>query len=553
MNRLIALPLALLILGLACATTSGGAAGAKVDNLLADPQVGMEGLSDYQAMLKISIPGSASPESTEAYTQSAWPALGANFFTYEGVDENNQPLFVLSGDVGEAHYSRVGKSGDCAVQWGTDAEVEGSQAFNLASFLPPVDSAKTAGEETMEGTSTRHYTFDGESLGFDKDAKAAGEIWIAIQGGYVVKYSLQIEGANSASGAGAQVGQRIEYLLDEIGTRPQIEYPDGCRPVLADVPAMDDAVDVVRLPGMLDYSSQSPLESITAFYAEYFTSSGWLQLGETRPDEDRAVAVFARGDSEDIALVVVRREADAQRVTVNLFTEETRATSTPESGPTSDFSSNPTIRVVNGLNILLGMDASHPAPSSFHMEAFHNAPAWEDGGLVHYEDRMIADVQGENVHFIDRLTVPDGTVTETEVYLIGELEYDVENGVLQPPGTSMKKLAWVMWPLDPIAILGTGADSATAAGTEVLDGRTADIFDVDSGDSLSGASGVSLNITAVKGRVWIDRETGALLKAELDYQADVKDADGKVMGSGAGRLEISVTQVGKVTVTLPAQ
>jgi hypothetical protein len=326
-----------------------------------------------------------------------------------------------------------------------------------------------------------------------------------------------------------------------------VEYPDDCRPVLSDVPALDDAVDIIRLPGMLDYSSNSTPESITAFYVDYFTSGDWTQVGETLPDENRAVELFSRSTSEDIALVVVRREADVRRVTVSLFTEETVAAATPgpEVSPETGGESSPMMRVVNGLNILLGMDAGHPAPPSFHMEAFHNAPGWEAGGVIHIQDRMTADVQGENIHFVDRETATNGTVTETECYLMGDLEYDVENGMLQPPGTGMKKLAWALWPLDPIAILGTGAGSAKSTGTEALDGRTDEIYDIDAGgDTLGGVAGVSLNITAVKGRVWIDRETGALVKAELDYRADVKDADGKVMDNADGRLEITVTNIG---------
>jgi hypothetical protein len=550
MKRLIVFSLAVVFLGLSCQIGSGAGTGVKVDGLLPDPQVGLAGLADYHAELTV---GGWSA-STGTFVQNSWPALGANFVAYEGTDEEGRPISILSGEVGRAHYSRMGESGDCLVQWGKEPRAEGRQPFIVASSLLPVDSAKSAGEETVEGISTRHYTFDGGSLSLAKDAEAAGEVWIAVQGGYVVKYDLQIEGANPSSGTGAQSARRIEYLLSGIGTRPQVEYPDGCRPVLTDVPAMDDAVDIIRLPGMLDYSSQSPLDSIASFYADYFTSGGWLQVGETQPNEDRSVAVFAKEDSEDIALVVVRRGADTQRVTVSLFYEETGGDSTPVPGPTQDFGADPAVRVVNGLNILLGMDESHPAPSSFHMEAIHNIPGWKDGGVIHVEDWMIADVEGENVHFVDRETASDGSVSETEAYLIGELQYDVEGGVVQPPGVSMKKLAWVMWPLDPITILGAGAGSAQSAGTEVIDGRTAEIYDIDAGgDALSGASGVSLNITAVKGRVWIDRETGAPVKAELDYRADVKDADGKVMDNADGRLEISVTKIGKVTVGLPSQ
>jgi hypothetical protein len=537
----------------ACTFSAGGAAGTRVERLLPDPRTGLDGLTDYRATLTVSAPGDPSAASAETYTQSVWPALGANFVAYEGFDESGRPLSFLSGDVGDAHYIRAGGDGGCGVQWGPAAHVEGARPIDLASLLLPVDTAESAGEETVSGVKARHYTFDAESLGMAEGEEAAGEVWIAVQGGYVVKYNLQI--GNAVSPSGTRGARRIEFLLDEIGARPKVEYPDGCRPVLTEVPAMDDAADIIRLPGMLDYSSRSAPESIAAFYSDYFTSAGWAEAGAVTPDDSRSVLLFDRGAAEDLALVVVRREADAQRVTVSLFTDETApiATPGPDATPGAGGASNPMVRVVNGLNILLGMDADHPAPPSFHLEAFQSAPGWEAGGVIHIEDRMTADVEGKNVHFVDRETAPDGTVTQTESYLIGDLQYDVEDGVLQPPGAGMNKLAWALWPIEPITILGAAAAGATAAGTETIEGRTAEIYVVDAaGDALAGVSGVRSNITSVTGRVWIDRETGALVKAELEYRADVKDADGKVMDDADGRLEIAVTKIGNVTVELPA-
>jgi hypothetical protein len=242
-------------------------------------------------------------------------------------------------------------------------------------------------------------------------------------------------------------------------------------------------------------------------------------------------------------------------VSVSVIGKEAYTSSPSEPGttPAPGVGGSPVVRVAGGLGILLGMDESQVAPPSYHMEAYHKIPAWEGGAVVQYEDWMVADVQGQNIHFSDRVLNPGGSTTTAEAYLIGEEEYDVENGKLQPQGPSMTQMAWVLWPLDPTVILGTAANGAQASGTEVLDGRTAEVYTVDASGAMGGVGGVSLAVTAVSGRVWIDQETGALLKAELDYQADVKDQDGNVMGSGTGRLEITVTQVRNVTVTLPGQ
>ena len=115
----------------------------------------------------------------------------------------------------------------------------------------------------------------------------------------------------------------------------------------------------------------------------------------------------------------------------------------------------------------------------------------------------------------------------------------------------MTKLAWALWPIDPASVLGTGATSAQLTGTETVDGRVAEVYDIAATGPLSAPGGMGLAVTSVNGQVWIDQETGALLKTVLDYDADVKDADGNVKGNAPGRLEIDVTQVGQVNVALP--
>jgi hypothetical protein len=53
--------------------------------------------------------------------------------------------------------------------------------------------------------------------------------------------------------------------------------------------------------------------------------------------------------------------------------------------------------------------------------------------------------------------------------------------------------------------------------------------------------------------VWLDRETGALLKASIDYRENFTEQRGsdKVVATGDGHVEMLVTRVGKVTVKVP--
>jgi hypothetical protein len=554
MRRIILPLLILFAMGFTCPISAVGGLGGQVDELLPDPETGLDTLDNYHATLTISFTGSLdgqAVESTDTYIQSEWPLLEAKFTTFKTVDENNQPLFMLAGDVGEAHYNQVGQDSVCGVHWGPSAG--GPSTFHLAFLLDPVGAARSAGQETVEGISTRHYTFDGASLNLPKDVQASGEVWLANEGGYIVKYSLKVTAADSYFGKGKQGTQQIEYQLTQIKVRPEVVYPDGCKPVLTDMPTMDDASEVIRLPGLLGYFSSSTLEAITSFYTDLFESRGWVLASDLGLEGEQAVLVFTHADSDEVSFLSVSPHGESMSVTVSMVGPQTEPTSAPGTTPQPGAGGDPVLHVASGLSILLGLDESQPGLPSYHMEAYHKIPAWEGGGVVQYEDWMIADVQGKNIHFSDRVLNPGGSTTTAEAYLIGEEEYDVENGKLQPQGPSMTQMAWVLWPLDPTVILGTAANNAQSSGTEVLDGRTAEVYTVDASGAMGGVGGVSLAVTAVSGRVWIDQETGALLKAELDYQADVKDQDATVMGSGTGRLEITVTQVGNVTVTLPGQ
>jgi len=109
-----------------------------------------------------------------------------------------------------------------------------------------------------------------------------------------------------------------------------------------------------------------------------------------------------------------------------------------------------------------------------------------------------------------------------------------------------------MWPLNLELVLASGAPGATTAGTETLEGRTAEVSELTGTDTgISGSSGMVLPVASVSGKIWVDPQTGALLKAVLDYQVDVKDSSGNDKGNGSGHLEITVTQVGNDTVSLP--
>jgi hypothetical protein len=59
-------------------------------------------------------------------------------------------------------------------------------------------------------------------------------------------------------------------------------------------------------------------------------------------------------------------------------------------------------------------------------------------------------------------------------------------------------------------------------------------------------------ITAIQGTIWIDHATGGLVKADLQFAANVKKPGQTTpSATGKGEFHITVSQIGQVTVSLP--
>ena len=121
------------------------------------------------------------------------------------------------------------------------------------------------------------------------------------------------------------------------------------------------------------------------------------------------------------------------------------------------------------------------------------------------------------------------------------------------PGLGLASLTWTLWPLDVIMVLSTTSLKTTPTGTETLEGRAAEVYQVSgnvSDDPTGMIASLGQPISRSDGTVWVDQETGALLKLQIDCETDVKDASGTVRGRSPGSLQISVTQIGRVRVEM---
>jgi hypothetical protein len=285
---------------------------------LPDPAVALDNLQSYALTLSISFSGTQDGkqvEFTDTYTQDLNRETNTQF-TYSVITnaEGNQEK-IIAGNASEAYYS---KSGDekCLVSWGERAEgVKPSLPTNL---LPPLRDAHEDGSEEVNGVQAKRYTFDAASLGYPSGTNVEGQVWLAVDGGYVVKYSMRIQDEGAYFSKGMKGEQAYEYELDQINALSGPELPEGCLPVLTEFPATPDASDVQRLPQVLAYTSPSDISQIQSFYEEQLQALGWT-LGSSHPyPENGNTLVFLHAEDSKIAHVTLQAAGSNTWVTVKV-------------------------------------------------------------------------------------------------------------------------------------------------------------------------------------------------------------------------------------------
>jgi hypothetical protein len=272
---------------------------------LADPSVGLEALSSYKSTLTVIFDGS----------QAGQPYQWSSNYILLNTKEPSARLLTIenSGDLAPAEPAFLAEADGAAYE--TDPEgicsadlidVENSQIDRRhpAGMLDGLLGAEEAGQETMNGVAANHYTFDERALLLSGRAESSGEVWVAADGGYILKYLLTTTGDANNFGEGMEGTVTWEYQLTEINQPLELVFPEGCR---VDAPLMADAFDVLNLPGWLGYNTPASIAEAAAFYQEQLPGLGWTPT--LQPIfADTAILEYAQGD-ETLSLIISPGEA----------------------------------------------------------------------------------------------------------------------------------------------------------------------------------------------------------------------------------------------------
>ncbi len=165
--------------------------------------------------------------------------------------------------------------------------------------------------------------------------------------------------------------------------------------------------------------------------------------------------------------------------------------------------------------------------------------------------------RGPNIHLSQTSTPTGGSPAVTEGYLIDDTNYLAAGGQVQEDIFGIQMI-WLTWPLEVLMPLSAASLGSEALGSEEVNGRLADKYLIDTAkadptslEMLRGMLPMNPLVDEAHGTIWVDQETGGLLKLSIDYSGTFKDLSGNIVGSAPGHIEIEISQVGNVTVNLP--
>lgn len=264
---------------------------------LLDTEAGLTGLSSYKATLTLSFEGTRDGQPSQwskTYVMLTTKEFATRQLTLEKTGDLSDLDAVFMAEANGAVYERRGENACNAnvIEEGNSL----SDRLEPAGFLNGVIGADEAGTETVNDVASDKYTFDERSFGQSDIAKSTGEMWVASDGGYIVKYVLTTEGDANYFGEEMEGTLTWDYELTDVNQPVTITLPDDCPAGMVDAPLLPDATNVLNVPSLLTYDTASNLADAAAFYQEQTPSLGWTLIGQPAIGETNAVMEFTQGD-----------------------------------------------------------------------------------------------------------------------------------------------------------------------------------------------------------------------------------------------------------------
>lgn len=253
---------------------------------------GLQGLDSYRSHFEMTFEDTTGDE-TEYWTFEMDTEYVRDPFAQRVVIRGGEAGEGLeSVQIGDRQYVVFG-DGQCISSSADEAEELDTELFEPDDFIGGLEKARRVRpDEEVNGILCRHYTFDETYVNWGDITSAEGEMWVAVDGDYVVKHILQAEGKNPATGEEGHL--EWVYEVRDVNKSFSIEPPAGCEAAESELPTMPDATDMTSMGGMVMYTSASSFDDVLAFYREQMAAEGWSEQDDSFIGDGTAILNYAK-------------------------------------------------------------------------------------------------------------------------------------------------------------------------------------------------------------------------------------------------------------------
>jgi hypothetical protein len=304
---------------------------------------GLENLNSYRSMMYVEWEGTEGGEPSSGYLHIEYasvrePPAYEMHMTGEGFDAGgDMGLGTVSFvQVGETAYFYDGESGNWSQVPAGTFDFEEGFFFTPQDFMSGFSTStgkRSLVPQSVNGVMCHKYTFsekDLVSMSPDEGqiTRADGEAYVAVDGGYIVKLSVEIEMvAGSDEVATFDEGTIwMVFELSDINQPITIEAPEGVSDQPAgreDIPLMPDATEVSSSADFVTYATSSSLSDVTSFYESEMPANGWEASEESIKMEDMTWMDFTKnGETASIMVsIMVSGDESSTSVVITIETE----------------------------------------------------------------------------------------------------------------------------------------------------------------------------------------------------------------------------------------
>jgi hypothetical protein len=206
-------------------------------------------------------------------------------------DDTGQSFEIVR--IGDRQYV-VFEEGQCVSSSAAESDAMDTEIFKPDDIVGGLEKARRVRpDERVNGILCQHYVFDETNIAWAGFTRAKGEVWIAVEGDYVVKHALQADGRNPVTGDD-EGHIEWEYEIRDVNAPIAIEPPAGCEGTESEFPIMPDATDMTTMSGMVTYTSASSFDDVLAFYQKQMPADGWDDTGDPFISPGNAMLSYAK-------------------------------------------------------------------------------------------------------------------------------------------------------------------------------------------------------------------------------------------------------------------